>query len=741
MRGLSKFQKKIIEHFHGCFIFDSKIPGTFLKNLLVFMAGNFIDFFKIQKNIGRILSNKYLAMFLILLILVTLNTLLVLKFPGISHADVRPQIVLICLAGFYYGPVYGFLIGFIGNVSSDLLLGYGFEYLPSWSIGNGLMGMIMGFNRMRSVLKLYKISQLLEITLFLIFSNVAFVTYSSIIHNLNHGSLTLNENLMYFFLPVLNSNILASLLLFPVFLLLLGRLKINFPVKIALSNFYMIAFFLQVAWFVNKTNFDISGFIFNSHIDIGEGNQIVQAFNVWSMMLILFLLTSFFISIFISEKITRPIVELDRKVHELLQSDIHSPDSFDKLTRRDDEVGLLSYTIGLLSEKLWDNQVNFINDFTKRMTFISPEDTITDIYEVGLVSIFGKKFDFSNYEVRGATGHAEISHIEAIEMLIRLADLEELACTYNASKINSLFHDVINDEMILSDVQLQHLAVAVDLGLVFKGKIRFLDMHSSLTKDFAYHLLFKTTLFVNNKKKFIGYVTEPDIISRLEEKWNSTGMIPNPDIEKVMNDLIRKKIISGYHIKMSEELANFDHHLKITYTHDNFKHVKQLVGLIISENIQAKINIEKKHSTFIYYNEWDITENLSIEPINDKIFMASRLESDIVFEFTSPDKKDHFRAVTNDFAKRDYDRKKNIIFQSWYEPLITSDVPLNSYNRIKEITIQHGSYLILTFVTEETLTKALNKLSEFYEKSMIRSRSVWVNDDFYLYLKRDWKER
>ena len=702
------------------------------------MARKFIDFFKIQKNIGRILSNKYLAMFLILLILVTLNTLLVLKFPGISHADVRPQIVLICLAGFYYGPVYGFLIGFIGNVSSDLLLGYGFEYLPSWSIGNGLMGMIMGFNRMRSVLKLYKISQLLEITLFLIFSNVAFVTYSSIIHNLNHGSLTLNENLMYFFLPVLNSNILASLLLFPAFLLLLGRLKINFPVKIALSNFYMIAFFLQVAWFVNKTNFDVSGFIFNSHIDIGEGNQIVQAFNVWSMMLILFLLTSFFISIFISEKITRPIVELDRKVHELLQSDIHAPDSFDKLTRRDDEVGLLSYTIGLLSEKLWDNQVNFINDFTKRMTFISPEDTITDIYEVGLVSIFGKKFDFSNYEVRGATGHAEISHIEAIEMLIKLADLEELACTYNASKINSLFHDVINDEMILSDVQLQHLAVAVDLGLVFKGKIRFLDMHSSLTKDFAYHLLFKTTLFVNNKKKFIGYVTEPDIISRLEEKWNSTGMIPNPDIENVMNDLIRKKIISGYHIKMSEELANFDHHLKITYTHDNFKHVKQLVGLIISENIQARINIEKKHSTFIYYNEWDITENLSVEPINDKIFLASRLESDIVFEFASPDKKDHFRAVTNDFTKKEYNRTKNILFQSWYEPLITSDVPMNSYNRIKEITIQHGSYTIMTFVTEETLTKALNKLSECYEKSMIRSRSVWVNDDFYLYLQRDW---
>jgi len=705
------------------------------------MARKFIDFFKIQKDIGRILSNKYLAMFLIVLILVTLNTLLVLKFPGISNADVRPQIVLICLAGFYYGPVYGFLIGFIGNVSSDLLLGYGFEYLPSWSIGNGLMGMIMGFNRMRSVLKLYKISQLLEITLFLIFSNVAFVTYSSIIHNLNHGSLTLDENLTYFFLPVLNSNILASLLLFPVFLLLLGRLKINFPIKIALSNFYMIAFFLQVAWFANKTNFDVSGFIFNSHIDIGEGNQIVQAFNVWSMMLILFLLTSFFISIFISEKITRPIVELDRKVHELLQSDIHSPDSFDKLTRRDDEVGLLSYTIGLLSEKLWDSQVNFINDFTKRMTFISAEDTITDIYEIGLVSIFGKKFDFSNYEVRGTTGHAEISHIEAIEMLIKLADLEELSCTYNASKINSLFHDVIKDEAILSDVQLQHLAVAVDVGLVFKGKIRFLDMHSSLTKDFAYHLLFKTALFVNNKKKFIGYVTEPDIISRLEEKWNSPGMIPNPDIEKVMNDLIRKKIISGYHIKMSEEVANFDHHLKITYTHDNFKHVKQLVGLIISENIQAKINIEKKHSTFIYYNEWDITENLSVEPINDKIFLASRLESDIVFEFASPDKKDHFRAVTNDFAKKEYNRSKNILFQSWYEPLITSDVPLNSYNRIKEITIQHGSYLILTFVAEETLTKAVNKMSEFYEKSMIRSRSVWVNDDFYLYLKRDWKER
>ena len=415
------------------------------------MAGKFIDSFKIPKNIGHILSNKYLAILLILWILVTLNTLMDVKFPGISHAVVRPQIVLICLAGFYYGPVYGFLVGFIGNISSDLFLGNGFDYLLSLSIGNGLMGLIMGLNRTRSVLKLYKISQLLEVTLFLILSNVAFVTYSSIIYNLNHVSLTFDANLKYFFLPVLNSNILASLLLFPVFLLLLGRLKINFPIKIALSNFYMTAFFLQVAWFVNKTNFDVSGFIFNSNPGIDEGNQIVQAFDVWSMMLILFLLTSFFISIFISEKITRPIVELDRNVHELLQSDIHSPDLFDKLTRRDDEVGLLSYTIGLLSEKIWDSQVNFINDF----------------------------------------------------------------------------------------------------------------------------------------------------------------------------------------------------------------------------------------------------------------------------------------------AKKEYNRSKNILFQSWYEPLITSDVPLNSYNRINEIVVQHGRYMILTFVTEEALTKALNKLSGYYEKSMIRSRSVWVNDDFYLYLKRD----
>ncbi|MCX6276685.1 MAG: ECF transporter S component, partial [Bacteroidetes bacterium] len=152
------------------------------KNPIVFIAGTFIDFFKIQKDIGRILSNKYLATFLIFLILVAANTLIVLKFPGISNADVRPQIVLICLAGFYYGPVYGFLTGFIGNISSDLLLGYGFEYLTSWSVGNGLMGMIIGFSRQRSVLKLYKISQLLELTLFLILANVAFVTYSSIIY-------------------------------------------------------------------------------------------------------------------------------------------------------------------------------------------------------------------------------------------------------------------------------------------------------------------------------------------------------------------------------------------------------------------------------------------------------------------------------------------------------------------------------------------------------------------------------
>jgi energy-coupling factor transport system substrate-specific component len=44
--------------------------------------------------------------------------------------------------GIAFGPLVGFISGFLGNIISDMISGYGFWFW--WDLGNGIMGLIPG---------------------------------------------------------------------------------------------------------------------------------------------------------------------------------------------------------------------------------------------------------------------------------------------------------------------------------------------------------------------------------------------------------------------------------------------------------------------------------------------------------------------------------------------------------------------------------------------------------------------
>jgi N-acetyl-gamma-glutamylphosphate reductase len=58
--------------------------------------------------------------------------------------------------------------------------------------------------------------------------------------------------------------------------------------------------------------------------------------------------------------------------------------------RRSDEVGILSYTVQLLSEEFWDTQKRSRRELEKTLKFIDEQDTGTDVLVVALASLFGK---------------------------------------------------------------------------------------------------------------------------------------------------------------------------------------------------------------------------------------------------------------------------------------------------------------------------------------------------------------
>jgi len=59
------------------------------------------------------------------------------------NVQLRPSIIVLTLFAVYFGPVVGFLAGFLGNMLTDLLAGWGIWW--TWEMASGIFGGFCGF--------------------------------------------------------------------------------------------------------------------------------------------------------------------------------------------------------------------------------------------------------------------------------------------------------------------------------------------------------------------------------------------------------------------------------------------------------------------------------------------------------------------------------------------------------------------------------------------------------------------
>ena len=665
------------------------------------------------------------------------NYFLRIHLPGVSDVDLRPQIVLILIIGYLYGPFYGFLAGFAGNFCTDLLFGYGLRYLPSWTIGNGLIGALIGFFPYRRAASLERIGQMVWLIIWLIFVNTVSLAYAAGMVSILDKHLPSAINFRYFYVPALLSNMIISLVLFPAILFSFQRFKLNYPIKLSLAVYYFTVILLALSWIVLNPTYRYLPALFNpSSLSMEQGNALVDAFSYWSLLLVILLVLSFVVSGWMSKAIIAPLKQLEAAVLTVLRGDPVSAQKLDGLARRKDEIGILSYTVQLLSEEFWETQKLSRRELEKTLKFIDARDTGTDVLIVALASLFGKDNPGAPEMKNILNASPELSNMTAIALVISTCGLQELAATYSDAKIEKSFQgmDVNITQAALTRDQRQALALAIDVHLLFKGRLKVINLHAPLNRNMAFHLLERAHAFRLSRKKYAGYVTEPGIVSKILDQWEKTAGIGDEDITKKMNRAVVNGTIIGYHIKQIENLANFDIDLKISYSHNDIKHIKQLVGLLIGENMQAKLQMEPKRSSFLFMDGWEIKEAMHLETLPDGRKVTHMTEFDLAMEFTLPEDRDRFRQIIDHYAKREDEENGKILFDSFYHPLYKSDVPLEGFNRIANIILRDKTHIAQTFVKEEDAAAKLEWLKREMPDMDITVTPAWVNDEFFNYL-------
>jgi uncharacterized membrane protein len=67
-----------------------------------------------------------------------------IQIPGANNVSIRPHYGLLTFFGFAFGPIVGFITGFVGNVVGDQLTGWGAFTSWPWSLANGMAGLVAG---------------------------------------------------------------------------------------------------------------------------------------------------------------------------------------------------------------------------------------------------------------------------------------------------------------------------------------------------------------------------------------------------------------------------------------------------------------------------------------------------------------------------------------------------------------------------------------------------------------------
>jgi hypothetical protein len=338
-------------------------------------------------------------------------------------------------------------------------------------------------------------------------------------------------------------------------------------------------------------------------------------------------------------------------------------------------------------------------------------------------------------------GDQPLTQLQATFIALKAAGLKELAYTYPKDKIKAALAKVHidydqNNQLTLQAAQ--ELAAAIDTGLVSSE----FEADAAAGESFANELLGKILTFQGQYKHYIGTTSDDDIFRKINDTWRTEDLISSTDLRAVFDEALKKNLITGYNLKDSRFDANFDPKLSLTYGHSDITHAIQLIGLLRSENIQAKVQLEPKTSAFIYLKEWGEptqSDDYQVVQIENGNFIAYAKEYDIEFEFDNAEQKNKFQQVIFQFAKKNSKDETGLIYSSWWQPLYYSLTDVKDYKVIANNKVSKGHYYAQSFSLSDKSDDVVTGLKKINASLNVDSYKFWVDEPFYNYLLGDFK--
>lgn len=360
-------------------------------------------------------------------------------------------------------------------------------------------------------------------------------------------------------------------------------------------------------------------------------------------------------------------------------------------------------------------------------------------FDAALVKLGGTK--------TAGTG-STLSVAEAVTAAVGLAGMNELAFTYTAAANPQKAAQRLSAYGVsgLTGEYAPYVAAALDCDLAFAGW----DFNASLDGTTAATVLMNAVEISGNGRNYLGKASDSDIYAKLQSAFNTFGNFDSAKLSQLGADLVISGASTGYSLKFDGYNANFLPQYTLLYGHSNISHAVQLIALLNSEGIDAKVALEPKTSIYEYMVEWgdpkDITmsDTYEVRAIEGGRYLCYATEYDMKLEFNSLAEKNAFDRVISTYAKKWLDRLDEkgkpvdpLLSGAWFQPLYASSVPMadaGSFTPIKDNVIRDGSYSIHPFSTGEGMAAIAKVVKDKAPDLTVTPGDLYVNNAFYRYL-------
>ncbi|MDC7718570.1 hypothetical protein PQU95_15280 [Vogesella sp. DC21W] len=336
-----------------------------------------------------------------------------------------------------------------------------------------------------------------------------------------------------------------------------------------------------------------------------------------------------------------------------------------------------------------------------------------------------------------------LNELNAARLALKAAGLAELAYTYPADKVGRVLAKLPQlDASKLEPIVAQELAAAVDSGLIAPEAYAGFKPAAVVKWDAEFRLLGQTLAIQGRYKRALGNSSDADILSRLQQAWQTQEVIVSPALSQPFDQALQQGVITGYNLKDLRHAPRFDARLTVTYGHSDIRHAQQLLGLLRSEGLNARVQLEPKTSAYLYLKEWGpatASDNLRLTPLPDGNALAYAREYDLSLEFADAAQKDRFQEVVFRYAKKDRDKQPRLIHAAWWQPLYTSTTVQKDYVPIRNTVTQQGHYLAQSYSLPAKAAQVAASLGKLAGKLPLRQETLYVDPPFFNYLNGDSK--